>query len=191
MVARANKGRQRIKMRKLENDSKRYIVQKKLWRFKNSSEPCTLTGAEIAVIIDSPGKNIFSFGHPSVQTIIDRYENMNPYSTNTEQLTEAACRRKVEDLMAELDAINEDLQNEKMKRKILNQEERADRPDSSLQNPAIGAIKGFKNFVQPSAATALLFHGGNSSNHNTMNPYDPMPSPPPPAGPWNLNFGSQ
>ncbi|RHN80355.1 putative transcription factor MADS-type1 family [Medicago truncatula] len=41
--------------------------------FKKASELCTLCGAYIALIVFSPSEKVFSFGHPNVDTVIDRY----------------------------------------------------------------------------------------------------------------------
>ncbi|KAK2981242.1 hypothetical protein RJ640_030631 [Escallonia rubra] len=46
--------------------------------FKKASELCTLTGAEVAIILFSPGGKAFSFGHPSVDTITNRFSNRYP-----------------------------------------------------------------------------------------------------------------
>ncbi|XP_062019555.1 agamous-like MADS-box protein AGL62 [Rosa rugosa] len=123
-------GRQRIEVHKLEKASNRQVTfsKRRFGVFKKASELCTLSGAEIALIVDSPAKKTYSFGYPSMEAVIDRYENMNAplaNNSNTEQLMEAACRRQTHDLMAELDAINEDLHKETLKRKVLNKKEKA------------------------------------------------------------------
>ena len=41
--------------------------------FKKASELCTLCGVEVAMIVFSPGNKVFSFGHPKVETILDRF----------------------------------------------------------------------------------------------------------------------
>ncbi|KEH34709.1 MADS-box transcription factor family protein [Medicago truncatula] len=38
--------------------------------FKKASELCTLCGAYVTLIIFSPSEKVFSFGQPSVETVI-------------------------------------------------------------------------------------------------------------------------
>ncbi|XP_050363475.1 agamous-like MADS-box protein AGL62 [Argentina anserina] len=128
MATRVNKGRQKIEMRRIKKDSNRQVAfsKRRSGVFKKASELCILTGAEIAVIVSSPGRRAFSFGYPCVQAIIDRYENMNspiPDNDNTDQLMEVARRRQVDDLTMELAAIKEEIEKEKMKGERLNQEQ--------------------------------------------------------------------
>ncbi|XP_050379669.1 agamous-like MADS-box protein AGL62 [Argentina anserina] len=42
--------------------------------FGKASEFCRLSGAEIAIIVFSPGNRVYQFGHPSADSIIDRYD---------------------------------------------------------------------------------------------------------------------
>lgn len=41
--------------------------------FKKASELCTLCGVEIAIVVFSPAKKPFSFGHPEVESIVNRF----------------------------------------------------------------------------------------------------------------------
>ncbi|MBW1279451.1 hypothetical protein KYD79_27145, partial [Escherichia coli] len=45
--------------------------------FKKASELCTLCGAEIGIIVFSPAKKPFSFGHPRVESVLDRFLSRN------------------------------------------------------------------------------------------------------------------
>ncbi|KAL6211901.1 hypothetical protein ACLB2K_017124 [Fragaria x ananassa] len=128
MEVRTNKGRQRIEIHKIQDDNKRQVTfsKRRSGLFKKASELSILSGAEIAVIVESPGRKTFSFSNPSVLTVLDRYENENPHianNDNNEQLMEVVRRRKAEDLMTGLDSINEDLDMELIKSQHLNQEE--------------------------------------------------------------------
>ncbi|XAR72900.1 hypothetical protein NMG60_11019693 [Bertholletia excelsa] len=68
-------GRQKIEIKKIENVSNRQVTfsKRRSGLFKKASELCVLTGAEVVVIVKSPGKRTFAFGHPSLDTVIDRY----------------------------------------------------------------------------------------------------------------------
>ncbi|GAU51874.1 hypothetical protein TSUD_416590 [Trifolium subterraneum] len=50
--------------------------------FKKASELCTLCGVDVALVVFSPSGKTFSYGHPNVDTIIDRYLSQVP-SQNT------------------------------------------------------------------------------------------------------------
>ncbi|KAM7269648.1 hypothetical protein ACFE04_025145 [Oxalis oulophora] len=74
-MARKNNGRQKIKMQKMQNESNLQVTfsKRKYGLFKKASELSTLCGVKIAIIVFSPGKKVFSFGHPSVESVIDRF----------------------------------------------------------------------------------------------------------------------
>ncbi|KAK4721464.1 hypothetical protein R3W88_011697 [Solanum pinnatisectum] len=45
--------------------------------FKKASELCMLCGAEIAIVIFSQDGKVFSFGHPSMDTLVERFLGRN------------------------------------------------------------------------------------------------------------------
>ncbi|CAN1184727.1 Agamous-like MADS-box protein AGL61 [Linum perenne] len=61
-------------------DSNRQVTfsKRRSGLFKKASELCTLCGVDIAIIVFSPGQKVFSFGHPSIQAIVDRFLAKNP-----------------------------------------------------------------------------------------------------------------
>ncbi|KAL1544334.1 agamous-like MADS-box protein AGL62 [Salvia divinorum] len=68
-------GRKKIEIKKIESLSNRQVTfsKRRLGLFKKASELCILCGAEIAIIVHSLGKRVFSFGHRSTDAVIDRY----------------------------------------------------------------------------------------------------------------------
>ncbi|KAE8726011.1 Detected protein of unknown function [Hibiscus syriacus] len=71
--------------------------------FKKASEIITLCGVELALVVFSPGNKAFSFGVPSVDTVIDRYLGRNPPETSiTSQIVEACRESNVHRLNMEL-----------------------------------------------------------------------------------------
>ncbi|KAM7479082.1 hypothetical protein LguiA_027295 [Lonicera macranthoides] len=68
-------GRKKIEMKKIEELNHRQVTfsKRRSGLFKKASELCILTGAEIAIIVNSPGKRVFAFGHPTVDSVVDRY----------------------------------------------------------------------------------------------------------------------
>nr|XP_009598941.1 agamous-like MADS-box protein AGL62 [Nicotiana tomentosiformis] len=92
-----SKGRQKIEMTKISKESNFLVTftKRRSGLFKNDSELCILCGVEIAIIVFCPGHKVFSFGHPNVESIMDRFLSRNiPSSTTansstTYQLVEA------------------------------------------------------------------------------------------------------
>lgn len=80
-------GRQKIPMAKIKKESHRQVTfsKRRAGLFKKASELCTLCGAEIAIIVFSPAKKPFSFGHPSVESVLDRYLSRNNLSLSRTQ----------------------------------------------------------------------------------------------------------
>lgn len=85
-------GRQKIEMAKIKDESNLQVTfsKRRSGLFKKASELSTLCGVEIAIIVFSPGNKVFSFGHPDVENIINRYLHHNTKDTSpTWQLIEA------------------------------------------------------------------------------------------------------
>ncbi|KAI3511758.1 hypothetical protein L1887_18916 [Cichorium endivia] len=82
------KGKKKIDLKKIQepNSRKATFTKRRIGLFKQAAEICILTGAEIGILVNSPGGQIFSFGHPNADDIFDRYldnDNNNAASTNT------------------------------------------------------------------------------------------------------------
>ncbi|CAA7056642.1 unnamed protein product [Microthlaspi erraticum] len=75
-----SRGRQKIEIKKIEEESKRQVTFSKRRRglFKKSAELSVLTGAKIAAITFSKCGRIYRFGH--VDTLINNYLNKNTVS---------------------------------------------------------------------------------------------------------------
>ncbi|KAG2672481.1 hypothetical protein I3760_13G043700 [Carya illinoinensis] len=69
------RGRQRIEIKELADESKKQVTfsKRRAGLFKKAGELCVLCGAEVAIIVFSPHNNVFCFGHPDVETVLDRY----------------------------------------------------------------------------------------------------------------------
>lgn len=105
MSSKKSKGRQKVEMVKMPNESNLQVTfsKRRAGLFKKASELCTLCGADIAIIVFSPGKKVFSFGHPCVETIVDRYLTRNPPQiSGTMQLIEAHRNAGVRELNMQL-----------------------------------------------------------------------------------------
>ncbi|KAI8031252.1 Agamous-like MADS-box protein AGL61 [Camellia lanceoleosa] len=75
-------GRRKIEMKLIPSKSARQVAfsKRRLGIFKKANELCILTGCEIGIVVFSPSGKAFSFGHPSVDTIVQRslYESPMP-----------------------------------------------------------------------------------------------------------------
>ncbi|XP_073148190.1 uncharacterized protein [Henckelia pumila] len=73
--SRKGKGRRKVVMEKVENPANLQVTfsKRRNGLFKKTSELSTRCGAETAVIIFSPGGKPYTFGHPDVETVTDRF----------------------------------------------------------------------------------------------------------------------
>jgi len=113
---RKSRGRQKIEMKKMSNESNLQVTfsKRRSGLFKKASELCTLCGADVALVVFSPGEKVFSFGHPNVDTVIDRYlSRVPPQNNGTMQFIEAHRSANVRELNTQLTQINQLLDIEK------------------------------------------------------------------------------
>ncbi|XP_030473271.2 agamous-like MADS-box protein AGL61 [Syzygium oleosum] len=68
-------GRQKIAIARIPKKNYLQVTfsKRRSGLFKKASELCTLCGVEIGIIVFSPASKVFSFGHPEVELIIDRF----------------------------------------------------------------------------------------------------------------------
>ncbi|KAJ0702448.1 putative transcription factor MADS-type1 family [Helianthus annuus] len=111
-------GRRKIKMEKLENESNLYVAfaKRRPTLFQKASELSILCGAEIAIIVFSPTGKLYSFGHPSVEMIGDRFltQTSQPSSSHS-QLVEAYRNTNIYELSRQLTYVLTQLEVEKKK----------------------------------------------------------------------------
>lgn len=68
-------GRQKIEIKRIENEEARQVCfsKRRAGLFKKATELSILCGAEMALVVFSPAGKPFTFGHPSVDLVADRY----------------------------------------------------------------------------------------------------------------------
>ncbi|KAF8404800.1 hypothetical protein HHK36_009689 [Tetracentron sinense] len=93
-MVKTSMGRQKIEIKKINKENTRQVTfsKRRTGLFKKASELCILCGAEIAIIVFSPAGKAFSFGHPSVDSVVDRFLTRNsalPDHTNAPSLVDA------------------------------------------------------------------------------------------------------
>ncbi|KAL6545873.1 hypothetical protein OROGR_009747 [Orobanche gracilis] len=106
MAKKPSMGRQKIKIEKIvvKNHLQVTFSKRRSGLFKKASELCTLCGVEIAIIVFSPAGKVFSFGHPNVEPIVDRFLARNR-AQNTDDpfhLIEAQRNASVRELNLQL-----------------------------------------------------------------------------------------
>ncbi|XP_062206326.1 agamous-like MADS-box protein AGL61 [Phragmites australis] len=72
---RPSMGRQKIEIRRIESEEARQVCfsKRRAGLFKKASELSILCGAQVAAVVFSPAGKAFSFGHPSVESLLDRF----------------------------------------------------------------------------------------------------------------------
>ncbi|KAK7830216.1 agamous-like mads-box protein agl62 [Quercus suber] len=75
MESKKTKGKQKIEMKKIDKE-----VDRLVWNGinKKASELVTLCGVEVGVVVFSVAGKSFSFGHPSVESVANRFLKQNP-----------------------------------------------------------------------------------------------------------------
>ncbi|GAU24323.1 hypothetical protein TSUD_49120 [Trifolium subterraneum] len=82
--------------------------------FKKASVLCTLCGVDVALVVFSPSGKTFSFGHPNVDTVIDRFlSQVPPQNNDTMQFIEARRNANMSEFNAQLTQINKMLDDMK------------------------------------------------------------------------------
>ncbi|XP_073059720.1 agamous-like MADS-box protein AGL62 [Primulina eburnea] len=124
MAKKPSMGRQKIKIAKIEvkNHLQVTFSKRRSGLFKKASELCTLCGVEIAIIVFSPAGKVFSFGHPNVELIVERFLNINPNLTSNPppfHLVEAQRNVTVRELNLQLGQILNELEMERKRGEAL------------------------------------------------------------------------
>lgn len=68
-------GRQKIEIKRIQNEEARQVCfsKRRTGLFKKASELSILCGANVGVVVFSPAGKAFSFGHPSVEAVVNRF----------------------------------------------------------------------------------------------------------------------
>ncbi|CAO2837613.1 unnamed protein product [Amaranthus hypochondriacus] len=119
-------GRRKIEMKKIENSSTRLVAfsKRRTGLFKKANEISTLCGAEVAIIVFSPGGKAFSFGQPSVEKVLQQYQNKNRHiqtqGSRTHKVRGLILTQKLAnlDVQLEIEKKNSEIHKAAVKRKI-------------------------------------------------------------------------
>jgi hypothetical protein len=186
-------------MKKMTNESNLQVTfsKRRSGLFKKASELCTLCGADVALVVFSPGEKVFSFGHPNVDTVIDRYlSRVPPQNNGTMQFIEAHRSANVRELNTQLTQINQLLDIEKKRAEELSDLRKAtetqfwwagpvdgmNRAQLELFKKALDELKKLvahhadRLVIQGAPTQTIQFFVGNGSPSNI--PLHHQPNPP-------------
>ncbi|KAI8027171.1 Agamous-like MADS-box protein AGL61 [Camellia lanceoleosa] len=119
MENKLTKGRQKIEMKLIENEHARFntFSKRKAGIFKKAGELCTTCGVDIGIIFFSPTGKPFSFAHPSIESICNRF-------TDPTHFVKAHRRENKHELNQQLNGMLKQLEAAKKKEKLLDQMEK-------------------------------------------------------------------
>ncbi|KAK9274233.1 hypothetical protein L1049_019047 [Liquidambar formosana] len=74
-----SKGRQKIEIKRIDKTNNRQVTfsKRRGGLFRKAGELSILCGAEVAIIVFSQAKKLYSFGHPSAEAVVNRYTTGN------------------------------------------------------------------------------------------------------------------
>ncbi|XP_030446747.2 agamous-like MADS-box protein AGL61 [Syzygium oleosum] len=125
MAGRQTRESRRTEMRQITNETSRFITfsKRKSSIYKKSSELVTLCGAEVGFVAVSPAGKPFSFAHPSIDTVADRFLNRNPPPNNRSRaLVESYHQvQSTNELNQQHDELYNQIKAEKAQGKVLKQ----------------------------------------------------------------------
>ncbi|KAF9599810.1 hypothetical protein IFM89_001756 [Coptis chinensis] len=87
MEKRPCRGRQKIEIKRIENEAARQVTfsKRRAGVFKKASEISILCGVDTLIVVFSPAGKPFSFGHPNIDSVLDRaLSNPESFSSNHE-----------------------------------------------------------------------------------------------------------
>ncbi|KAL4304579.1 hypothetical protein GQ457_10G022080 [Hibiscus cannabinus] len=195
-MERKNLGRRRVEMRKMANENHLQVTfsKRRSGLFKKAGELSTLCGAQVAIVVFSPSKKVYSFGHPSVDTVIDRYLGCDmPEASETLLFVDAHRNASVSELCMYLEQVTSQLDAEKERGEQLDAMKEANRRQYWCQAPMDeldlsqllelkSAMEELKKKVEEEKekqkhailnANSGQFYIGNSSGHGMIPNYLP------------------
>lgn len=180
-------GRQKIKIEKIEikNHLQVTFSKRRSGLFKKASELCILCGVEVAIIVFSPAGKVFSFGHPNVEPIIDRFlsRNHHPVVSNnnnaTLHLVEAHRSAAVREMNLQLSQMVAEAEIERKRGEALDQMRKASRsqcwweaPVSELGLPELEQLRDAMEELKKNVAAQadnIMAEAVNTSTFLAMN----------------------
>uniref|UniRef100_A0A0A8YEF0 MADS-box domain-containing protein n=1 Tax=Arundo donax TaxID=35708 RepID=A0A0A8YEF0_ARUDO len=144
---RPSMGRQKIEIRRIESQEARQVCfsKRRAGLFKKASELSILCGADVAAVVFSPAGKAFSFGHPSVESIIDRFlAAAASSSSSSSSPPPGAINGAVSELNRQYGELRAQLDAEKARRErvdgAMEKEREARSPAAAWMDAEVGAM---------------------------------------------------
>ncbi|KAE8734323.1 putative beta-D-xylosidase 5-like [Hibiscus syriacus] len=131
-------GRRKIEMKMVMDSSSRQVTfsKRRTGLFKKANELATLCGAQVAIVVFSPGGKPYSFGHPNVETVAERFlsQGGRPKVSIPDQVVDQSA--EVRKLGRQLNALLKRLQAEMKEGEMLEEAITARRQKLKHRKPA-------------------------------------------------------
>ncbi|KAL0364983.1 UNVERIFIED_CONTAM: Agamous-like MADS-box protein [Sesamum angustifolium] len=126
MMKKTTQGRKKIEIKKIESLSNRQVTfsKRRVGLFKKASELCILTGADIAIVVHSLGKRVFSFGHPTPDSVIDHF--LTGGGPEGEEPRENCPTSKTRDYNRHYSEVCRELEVEKKRKEVIEEAKRVE-----------------------------------------------------------------
>ncbi|KAJ4703825.1 Agamous-like MADS-box protein [Melia azedarach] len=122
-------GRRKIEMKMVKDSNSRQVTfsKRRNGLFKKANELATLCAAQVAIVVFSPGGKPFSFGHPSVDSVAQRFLNQYSEQNPAEAYNYVDPRQqaRVEKLSQQLTDLLQELHVEKKRGEALDRDIKA------------------------------------------------------------------
>ncbi|KAL5772000.1 hypothetical protein ACOSQ2_011925 [Xanthoceras sorbifolium] len=133
-------GRRKIEMKMVRDNNLRQVTfsKRRNGLFKKANELATLCAAQVAIVVFSPGGKPFSFGHPSVDVVSQRFMNQDYSRTKPPHVVDDDPKEEeggVQDLNQQLTHLLKQLQMEKQRGEELNKALKANRATCKYKKP--------------------------------------------------------
>ncbi|GMI85980.1 AGAMOUS-like 29 [Hibiscus trionum] len=133
-------GRRKIEMKMVKDSSSRQVTfsKRRTGLFKKANELATLCAVQVAIVVFSPGGKPYSFGHPSVEEVADRFLNQvgkPKVSIPGQAVDQSRQEAKVGKLSRQLNTIVKRLHAKTKQGEVLREAARASRQEFTHQKP--------------------------------------------------------
>ncbi|KAL8490149.1 hypothetical protein ACS0TY_025887 [Phlomoides rotata] len=180
MEGRQTRGRRRITINRIQNqeDLCATFLKHRFSLYKKASKLCTLCGVDIGTIMSSPTNVPYSFFHPNMDSVVERYMNPNQSQDVYTRALESTTRSRIEALNRSIDEILDEKQQ--LKEQKLDKKRWWETPIESLNKEQVKEwIKWFQAFKAQLESRIEQLQNGASTSAPNPSPF----LPPPPLNP--------
>ena len=145
-------GRRKIEMKMVVDNSCRQVTfsKRRTGLFKKANELATLCGAEVAVVVFSPGGKPFSFGQPTVESVADRFlsSESDPPKKGSKKIKKE--KAEAERLTEQLNELTKELEEEKKRGDAMDEEIREAKAKTNidLDELGLGGLEALKKSLE-------------------------------------------